>query len=464
MEKNIYTAILFSVLSAAVMAQNGNSNKETWLYDHSHKYFKSASEEQAKESDSYYTYNDEGILRLTHEVSVNSKKQYEHTYTWWMMVFDEMWPARYLTATNSYEDYFMAGVTYETRLESNRTSENYTITEKRFKDGNQSPYQKSIKEYNYNGLGQAISYRNIIQNLGTNGEVTEEWTETEKTFEYDDQRRISGYKTSRLYYYSKDSELNTLATETYSDFNYGSAALAEAPQNVASDEWETWLRKNSSDKVSYTVTETIDNGADGTIDSKRTFTETNTHTTEGGAKEYKRTKDVREDGNVYVVYEMNITDQLGSYTEHLRTYSLNAGEEPTDEKITNGYMRTRTCTTEYDYEEDTKEYTGGKLDENPSQKSSQKGELHPEYGFLTRLSYDSTVYNDNEEYTSNTVITYDTYHRPGEAAAISTVNADTCAPTFIYNTQGVCLGSQLNTLPQGLYIVKQGGKTTKVRK
>lgn len=464
MEKTIYPAILFSLLSTAVMAQNGNSSKETWLYDHSHQYFKSAYEEKAEESDSYYTYNDEGILRQTHEVSVNSKKQYEHTYTWWMMVFDEMWPARYLTATNSYEDYFMAGVSYETRLESNRTSEKYTITEKRFKNGSQSPYQKSIKEYNYNDLGQAISYRNTIQNLGTNGEVTEEWTETEKTFEYDDQRRISGYKTSRLQYFSKDSENNILSTYTYSDFNYGSAALAEAPLNVASDEWETWLKKNSSDNVSYTVTTTIDNGADGTIDSKETFTETNTNITEGGVKEYKRITDAREDKNVYVVYEKNITDQLGSYTEHLRTYSLNAGEEPTDEKITNGYIRTRTCTAEYDYEENLKEYTDGKLNESPVRTSSQKGELHPEYGFLTRLSLDSTTYSDNEPYTNNTVTTYDTYHRPGEAAAVSAVNADTGAPTFIYNTQGVCLGSQLNTLPKGLYIVKHGGKTIKLRK
>ena len=467
MRKTIYSAILFSIFSSAAMAQSGNDSKDAWLYEHSHSYTKLGNIEKPIESDTYYTYDEENILRQTHEVSVNDDGKYEHTYTMWMIVFDEMWPASTITSTNSYPDYFMSGVKSETRLETNRTtgsnSNQYTLVEKRYKNGNQVPYQTWTREYKYNNYGRVVSYKETIQNLKLSGDVKEEWVPVEKTYEYE-KGRIKSYTTKNLLYISKGSESNRITTTTYSDFKYGSAELTETPLNAASTEWETWMKKNSSDHVSYTVTQTVDEGADGTVDETYVYTEDNNNTIDGDVKTYRRVTDSRDAFNSYKVYEEKVTDKLGSYTVHSREYTLAPGEEPADEKIRTGYMTTRTYTTEYDYEENTKRYADGKLKESPSSIYSQKSECSPEYGYLTRLQLDNTTYAGDQSVTNTFINTYDSYRRANGSVGINAINADTDAPVLIYNTQGICLGSQLSTLPKGLYIVKQGGKTTKVRK
>ena len=467
MRKTIYSAILFSLFSSAAMAQSGNDSKDAWLYEHSHSYTKLGNIETPIESDTYYTYDEENILRQTHEVSVNEDGKYEHTYTMWMIVFDEMWPASTITSTNSYPDYFMSGVKSETRLETNRTtgsnSNQYTLVEKRYKNGNQAPYQIWTREYKYNNYGRVVSYKETIQNLKLSGEVKEEWVPVEKTYEYE-KGRIKSYTTKNLLYFSKNSESNKITTTTYSDFKYGSAELTETPLNAASTEWETWMKKNSSDHVSYTVTQTVDEGADGTVDETYVYTEDNNNTIDGDVKTYRRVTDSRDAFNSYKVYEEKVTDKLGSYTVHSREYTLAPGEEPADEKIRTGYMTTRKYTTEYDYEENTKRYADGKLKESPSSIYSQKSECSPEYGYLTRLQLDNTTYAGDQSVTNTFINTYDSYRRANESVGINAINADTDAPVLIYNTQGICLGSQLSTLPKGLYIVKQGEKTTKVRK
>ena len=467
MRKTIYSAILFSIFSSAAMAQSGNDSKDAWLYEHSHSYTKLGNIETPIESDTYYTYDEENILRQTHEVSVNEDGKYEHTYTMWMIVFDEMWPASTITSTNSYPDYFMSGVKSETRLETNRTtgsnSNQYTLVEKRYKNGNQAPYQIWTREYKYNNYGRVVSYKETIQNLKLSGDVKEEWVPVEKTYEYE-KGRIKSYTTKNLLYFSKDSKSNKITTTTYSDFKYGSAELTETPLNAASTEWETWMKKNSSDHVSYTVTQTVDEGADGTVDEKYVYTEDNNTTIDGDVKTYRRVTDSRDAFNSYKVYEEKVTDKLGSYTIHSREYTLAPGEEPADEKIRTGYMTTRTYTTEYDYEENTKRYADGKLKESPSSIYSQKSECSPEYGYLTRLQLDNTTYAGDQSVTNTFINTYDSYRRANGSVGINAINADTDAPVLIYNTQGICLGSQLSTLPKGLYIVKQGEKTTKVRK
>ena len=467
MRKTIYSAILFSLFSSAAMAQSGNDSKDAWLYEHSHSYTKLGNIEKPIESDTYYTYDEENILRQTHEVSVNDDGKYEHTYTMWMIVFDEMWPASTITSTNSYPDYFMSGVKSETRLETNRTtgsnSNQYTLVEKRYKNGNQAPYQIWTREYKYNNYGRVVSYKETIQNLKLSGDVKEEWVPVEKTYEYE-KGRIKSYTTKNLLYFSKDSKNNKITTTTYSDFKYGSAELTETPLNAASTEWETWMKKNSSDHVSYTVTQTVDEGADGTVDETYVYTEDNNNTIDGDVKTYRRVTDSRDAFNSYKVYEEKVTDKLGSYTVHSREYTLAPGEEPADEKIRTGYMTTRTYTTEYDYEENTKRYADGKLKESPSSIYSQKSECDPEHGYLTRLQLDNTTYAGDQSVTNTFINTYDSYRRANGSVGINAINADTNAPVLIYNTQGICLGSQLSTLPKGLYIVKQGEKTTKVRK
>ena len=336
MRKTIYSAILFSLFSSAAMAQSGNDSKDTWLYEHSHSYTKLGNIETPIESDTYYTYDEENILRQTHEVSVNEDGKYEHTYTMWMIVFDEMWPASTITSTNSYPDYFMSGVKSETRLETNRTtgsnSNQYTLVEKRYKNGNQAPYQIWTREYKYNNYGRVVSYKETIQNLKLSGDVKEEWVPVEKTYEYE-KGRIKSYTTKNLLYFSKDSKNNKITTTTYSDFKYGSAELTETPLNAASTEWETWMKKNSSDHVSYTVTQTVDEGADGTVDETYVYTEDNNTTIDGDVKTYRRVTDSRDAFNSYKVYEEKVTDKLGSYTVHSREYTLAPGEEPADEKI-----------------------------------------------------------------------------------------------------------------------------------
>ena len=467
MRKTIYSAILFSLFSSAAMAQSGNDSKDAWLYEHSHSYTKLGNIEKPIESDTYYTYDEENILRQTHEVSVNDDGKYEHTYTMWMIVFDEMWPASTITSTNSYPDYFMSGIKSETRLETNRTtgsnSNQYTLVEKRYKNGNQTPYQIWTREYKYNNYGRVVSYKETIQNLKLSGDVKEEWVPVEKTYEYE-KGRIKSYTTKNLLYFSKDSKHNKITTTTYSDFKYGSAELTETPLNAASTEWETWMKKNSSDHVSYTVTQTVDEGADGTVDETYVYTEDNNTTIDGDVKTYRRVTDSRDAFNSYKVYEEKVTDKLGSYTVHSREYTLAPGEEPADEKIRTGYMTTRTYTTEYDYEENTKRYADGKLKESPSSIYSQKSECSPEYGYLTRLQLDNTTYAGDQSVKNTFINTYDSYRRANGSVGINAINADTDAPVLIYNTQGICLGSQLSTLPKGLYIVKQGEKTTKVRK
>ena len=467
MRKTIYSAILFSLFSSAAMAQSGNDSKDVWLCEHSHSYTKLGNIEKPTESDTYYTYDEENILRQTHEVSVNDDGKYEHVYTMWMIVFDEMWPASTITSINSYPDYFMSGVKSETRLETNRTtgsnSNQYTLVEKRYKNGNPAPYQTWTREYKYNNYGRVVSYKETIQNLKLSGDVKEEWVPVEKTYEYE-KGRIKSYTTKHLLYISKDSESNKITTTTYSDFKYGSAELTETPLNAASTEWETWMKKNSSDHVSYTVTQTVDEGADGTVDETYVYTEDNNNTIDGNVKTYRRVTDSRDAFNSYKVYEEKVTDKLGSYTVHSREYTLAPGEEPADEKIRIGYMTTRTYTTEYDYEENTKRYADGKLKESPSSIYRQKSECSPEYGYLTRLQLDNTTYAGDQSVTNTFINTYDSYRRANGSVGINTINADTDAPVLIYNTQGICLGSQLSKLPKGLYIVKQGGKTTKVRK
>lgn len=47
------------------------------------------------------------------------------------------------------------------------------------------------------------------------------------------------------------------------------------------------------------------------------------------------------------------------------------------------------------------------------------------------------------------------------AVEIQTVEADTDAPMEIYTLRGIRVGSDLNALPHGIYIIRQGAKTTK---
>ena len=61
------------------------------------------------------------------------------------------------------------------------------------------------------------------------------------------------------------------------------------------------MKKNSSDHVSYTVTQTVDEGADGTVDETYVYTEDNNTTIDGDVKTYRRVTDSRDAFNSYKV-------------------------------------------------------------------------------------------------------------------------------------------------------------------
>lgn len=459
MKNLIYPTLLLSFMATAAMAQSTTSDK--WLYDHAH-YSMLTNDAVSDEADYYYKYDDEGTLRQTHKVVKKTDGNYSHTYDWWIHVFDKLTASRHIEAVNSSEDNFFAGVSYETRLVSNRTDELFTTQKTFYNGGSQTPYMREVCNYHYNLSGQPTSYDCTRYDLNDKGDITQERLMEQRTFEWDDNGRITAY-TIEVCTYTKDTETNAYKkvltrTEKNTDLTYAGAALTDMPADVASTDWDNWII-NGSNLASATVATTYVNENDASENRAYGSAINIVARNEDGSSYWKYTNDSRDEGR-YFIDEKTITDSWGSFNDKQIYYFINKNTEPTETNFSESLSTTRTYTSPYEYEE--KEYTTipGYQDNEHTKTVTMTVDTDADKGYITRTVKKQENIETGRTYT--TIYAYDGFHRAGETVGITTTNADTQAPTQIYNMQGMAVGQHNSTLPSGLYIVKQGGKAVKM--
>ena len=80
-----------------------------------------------------------------------------------------------------------------------------------------------------------------------------------------------------------------------------------------------------------------------------------------------------------------------------------------------------------------------------------------DYMILKELDLDTNTYNPNSKYV------YSDYQDVASGISNAAANVNT-GKTAVYNTQGMYVGNSTDKLSDGLYIIKQGGKTFKMMK
>ena len=101
---------------------------------------------------------------------------------------------------------------------------------------------------------------------------------------------------------------------------------------------------------------------------------------------------------------------------------------------------------------------------NPAVELSQgmKNEYTYDESHGGEISETITSYYDTDAVAYVPVVKVSAIEYIDLATAITDIDADTdTTPAKVYNMQGIAVGSSVDSLPHGIYIVKQGGKTYK---
>ena len=293
------------------------------------------------------------------------------------------------------------------------------------------------------------------------------WKEASKYWIYKDGKLNSYSATTKiLYRYSETDPIKcNVTSDEYTDITWGDECTTE-PENCASSDWENWFNSDDNGMLSCNIRTLEQIEGDATSVSEYNIKFSRTVTSEGGLKKIVSISDARP--SYCNVRERVYTDRLGSYT-YIQKHYQNVTGDISDECLANTYTKDMKYSTEDDYVMCSKRIYGDKVTD-VTDDAVRVVERDPLHGYITKKErdYSTKSYNTVSEEptvitTSNFKWTYGDYHEY-TPTAIAPVAADGDAPAHIYNLQGVSLGSQLDTLPSGIYIVKKGTRAVKVKK
>ena len=251
----------------------------------------------------------------------------------------------------------------------------------------------------------------------------------------------------------------------YTDITWDEECTTE-PENCVSSDWENWFNSDDNGMLSCN-TRTLDQiEGDATSVVEYNIKLSRTVTSEGGFKKIISISDARP--SYYNVREKVYTDKLGSYT-YIQKHYQNVTGDVSDECLASTYTEDMKYSTEDDYVMCSKWIYGDgtRIVRDDAVRVVERDPLH---GYITKKerdystkSYNTVSEEPTEITTYNFKWTYGDYHEY-TPTAIAPVAADGDTPAHIYNLQGVSLGSQLDALPSGIYIVKKGTRAVKVKK
>lgn len=475
MKTKLYSAIIASLMfPVCASAQASADGTPQWLLGHVHRTLDYGGMVPVKETDIYYTYDEDGALRQTHTVDANDDGTYDHTNEWWWEVLGERCASRKIESHNSSPTSFISGITQETRMKTSKVYDMVTtvvkVDEALHLNGSQTPTEANHREYTYDGTGRIAKYTLNFLQYDTDGNTASDRPIEVRTYEYNSAGRLSRYQKTQYAYYgvsSDDAGTPTVTTvTTYSDFGYSQAQKCDAPENVASRKWDEWLFGPDSGLASCDVNEDVDDKREGGKETSQVWMIVCSQTSPDDFARWHMVTDKRGADGTYQEVTRKTTDALGSYTIDDCTYETDDSTTPAAKKLKWRTLTERTYTSAYDYTETCKQNTDADGSLALVQSEVQKSTTDPTYGVLTRLERVQTMHDGDTSMAITITETYDGYHDLDGNTAISTAQAcgSTDGTTRVYNMQGAQVGTSTTGLPHGIYIVRQGGVSRKVAK
>lgn len=475
MKTKLYSAIVASLMfPVCASAQTSAAGTPQWLLGHVHRTLDYGGMVPVKETDIYYTYDEDGALRQTHTVDANDDGTYDHTNEWWWEVLGERCASRTVESHNTSPTSFISGITQEKRMKTSKVYDMVTtivkVDEALHLNGSQNPTESYHREYTYDGTGRMVKYTLNFLQYDTDGNTTSDQPTEVRTYEYDSAGRLSKYQKTQYAYYgvsSDDVGVPTVTTvTTYSNFAYSQAQKCGAPENVASRKWDEWLFGPDSGLASCDVNEDVDDKRNGGSESSMVWMIVCSQTSPDDFARWKMITDKRGADGTYHEVTRKTTDALGSYTIDDCTYETDNSTTPAVEKLKWRTLTERTYTSAYDYTETNKQNIADDGSMALVQSEVQKSTTDPTYGVLTRLERVQTMHDGDTSMAITVTETYDGYRDLDGNTAISTAQANGSADgtTRVYNMQGAQVGTSTTGLPHGIYIVRQGGVSRKVAK
>ena len=475
MKTKLYSAIVASLMfPVCASAQTSAAGTQQWLLGHVHRTLDYGGMMPVKETDIYYTYDEDGALRQTHTVDANDDGTYDHTNEWWWEVLGERCASRTVESHNTSPTSFISGITQEKRMKTSKVYDMVTtivkVDEALHLKGSQNPTESYHREYTYDGTGRMVKYTLNFLQYDTDGNTTSDQPTEVRTYEYDSAGRLFKYQKTQYAYYgvsSDDVGAPTVTTvTTYSNFAYSQAQKCGAPENVASRKWDEWLFGPDSGLASCDVNEDVDDKRDGGSESSMVWMIVCSQTSPDDFARWKMITDKRGADGTYHEVTRKTTDALGSYTIDDCTYETDDSTTPAAEKLKWRTLTERTYTSAYDYTETNRQNIADDGTMALVQSEVQKSTTDPTYGVLTRLERVQTMHDGDISMAITVTETYDGYHDLDGNTAISTAQASGSADgtTRVYNMQGAQVGTSTTGLPHGIYIVRQGGVSRKVAK
>ena len=282
-------------------------------------------------------------------------------------------------------------------------------------------------------------------------------------FNYDEEGRLNCYTyvpAINTYREVKDKEGDDYYhKEVYTDLKWGQS-LVDEPE-IGSDAWREWLVSPKSGLKSYTYTDTL-------IDVKN-YVETKMlrykfyYTTDFGTDDYYWEECARLYGTNLQVTATRYTDDMGSHSEKVLTYSGVTDAQDRDEnKLTYVYSQDTTYITpnKYTVVHTSHNIKNGNILE--SENSTYENTYNSVYGYLEKTYATGVEYTATEDKIKfEKTITYSDYRQYPTTSDIVGINNEAADDAIVSNLQGQRITSGTYRLPAGIYITKSGKKIVK---
>lgn len=239
--------------------------------------------------------------------------------------------------------------------------------------------------------------------------------------------------------------------------------------NVDFSKSKTWTRLSEALVASCKYdwqTQDI-NEYEGTTTTKEKYGKTEyARNVENGKLSYTNIDDRRVGEGRYIVVEYKQTDEWGGYERTYLGYDgLNVDETPSPEKLATQSKEVVSCASANEYT-DYEWYSGATPTEMYLyREGSMVRTVNPTYGYAENEVSVSIRYNeDGSQNLKNVKVTNYSDYKELIPNAITRIASDALHPRRIYTTDGVCVGNSTDNLPSGVYIVREGGHSMKVKK
>lgn len=187
---------------------------------------------------------------------------------------------------------------------------------------------------------------------------------------------------------------------------------------------------------------------------------------ENGKLSYTDIDDTRADRGKYSIVEYEQTDERGAYNRNFFSYeNLAANESPSQEKLAFQTKLVSLNTSSHDYIEKEWGSTETPTELYLYREAAISETVNPSFGYEESKVQAEIIYNVDGSQNRKTVnITNYSDYKELIPNAITRIASDALHPRRIYTTDGVCVGNSTDNLPSGVYIVREGGHSMKVKK